>query len=308
MDLEWQLTDPSIYKEPTMIRDVTSVLYGFYPDDYVMSPNSEPVVPSAVTEAELAAMPAPMTEARLAPMPEARLAPMPEARLAPMPEARPAPMPEARLAPMPEARLAPMPEARLAPMPAPVSDLELCQGLSQPTRSHVKVPDDRNWRKWYNPEFIYKEKSAETKKLMEDWKGYFIKKANKRKRDEAETIPTTAMYVVKPETTIEYESEWSPWFDKECEAINWWANKGGKPRVLIPDKNGFLATCLDYKKEKKTVAEINEFRNNKLDAKRVANVNSMNINSIICNRFVGYEDINDPLTARFCVHYLKRIS
>jgi hypothetical protein len=104
----------------------------------------------------------------------------------------------------------------------------------------------------------------------------------------------------------DFESEWSEWFHTEREAMDWWREKpNSKPRAIAPDEEGFLI-CSGAKKGKQTIDAIEKLRNGKKTA-NVPAAKTLEVGKGACRRYVAYLNMDDPTTARFCVHWIRRI-
>ena len=102
-----------------------------------------------------------------------------------------------------------------------------------------------------------------------------------------------------------FESEWSEWFHKEEKAMEWWRARGGRARHVKSNEDGFLV-CTAEKKGVQKMEGIEKLRS----GKKTANVDTtkMDVGDIAFRRYVAYADINNKATARFCVHWVKRIA
>jgi hypothetical protein len=103
-----------------------------------------------------------------------------------------------------------------------------------------------------------------------------------------------------------FESIWSPWFDNEEDCNQWWKDNGGHPRVLKLDKDGFKICSTTGSPYRPLITEIDNFKIGKKTA-NMPKANKLILNQKDFRRYVAYEDINNINTAKYCVHYIKKI-
>lgn len=103
-----------------------------------------------------------------------------------------------------------------------------------------------------------------------------------------------------------FESVWSEWFTDEKKAMDWWRSREGsfKPQKC-KEKDGFKVCSTTKSPCKHRVDEIDRFRS----GKKTANMPiPKEVGKCSARRYVAYADEHDPSTARFCVHWIKRIA
>jgi len=103
-----------------------------------------------------------------------------------------------------------------------------------------------------------------------------------------------------------FESEWSEWFHTEKEALTWWKAHGGRGQKLDTDAEGFWICSADKGPERIKMDKIDGWRTGKKTA-GMPSPNKMAPGASQCRRYCAYADITDKSTARFCVHWVKKI-
>jgi hypothetical protein len=103
-----------------------------------------------------------------------------------------------------------------------------------------------------------------------------------------------------------FQSEWSQWFTTEEAAMAWWRAHGGRAQKL-KSADGFLICSTTGSPCKHKMEEIERFRSGKKTA-NMPGASKMEVGKTECRRYVAYENIDDPSTARFCVHWIKRVA
>ena len=158
-------------------------------------------------------------------------------------------------------------------------DKHLMVGLDSHKKSHKKRPketdpvNDRDWRSWYNSEVTIHGNIMKYYGMM-------------------------------------FESNWSDWVYTEKEIIEIWKAYGGKPREVIVEKSGFVRMSINGPKKVLSVEEIDLVRTNKTVDTCTLTImkNQMEMGSLICRRYVAYQDTNNSHTRAYCIHHIKRVA
>ena len=105
-----------------------------------------------------------------------------------------------------------------------------------------------------------------------------------------------------------FESVWSDWFTDETAAIEWWKSREGNYRPKkCKEVDGFKVCSSTGPPRKHRVDEIDRFRS----GKKTSNMPMTKVKDVgdcCVRRYVAYANEHDPSTARFCLHWIKKIA
>jgi len=109
----------------------------------------------------------------------------------------------------------------------------------------------------------------------------------------------------------DFLSVWSPWFNTEEDCIHWWkyagdGRKGGHGQKLKKNEAGFYVCTTTKSPCVQTKADIENLRSGKKTA-NMPSASSMEVGEESYRRYVAYENTNNITTARFCVHWIRKI-
>jgi hypothetical protein len=109
----------------------------------------------------------------------------------------------------------------------------------------------------------------------------------------------------------DFLSVWSPWFNTEEDCIHWWkyagdGRKGGYGQKLKKNEAGFYVCTTTKSPCVQTKADIENLRSGKKTA-NMPSASSMEVGEESYRRYVAYENTNNITSARFCVHWIRKI-